>query len=139
MFTVPLAFTGGFAALIIMGMPLSIVSIIGLILLSGVAVNNGIVLISRINQMRLEGMAKRDAIIDAGRKRIRPILMTATSTIFAMSVIAVGVGDGMEMMQPMAIATIGGLLYATAMTLFVVPVMYELFHKDKDITQEDLD
>ena len=139
MFTVPLAFTGGFVALILMGMPLSIVSIIGLILLSGVAVNNGIVLISRINQMRLEGMAKRDAIIDAGRKRIRPILMTATSTIFAMSVIAVGVGDGMEMMQPMAIATIGGLLYATAMTLFVVPVMYELFHKDKDITQEDLD
>ncbi|MCL2249977.1 MAG: efflux RND transporter permease subunit [Oscillospiraceae bacterium] len=139
MFTVPLAFTGGFATLTFAGMPLSIVSIIGLILLSGVAVNNGIVLISRINQMRWEGMAKKDAIIDAGRKRIRPILMTAISTIFAMSVIAVGVGDGMEMMQPMAIATIGGLLYATAMTLFVVPVLYDLFNKNKDVTLEDLD
>jgi HAE1 family hydrophobic/amphiphilic exporter-1 len=139
MFTVPLAFTGGFAALFFAGMPLSIVAIIGLILLSGVAVNNGIVLISRINQMRWEGMAKLDAIVDAGRKRIRPILMTAISTIAAMSVIAMGFGDGMEMMQPMAIATIGGLMYATAMTLFVVPILYDLFHKNKDITMEDLD
>ena len=139
MFTIPLAFTGGFAALILVGIPLSIVAIIGLILLSGVAVNNGIVLISRINQMRWEGMSKTEAIIDAGRKRLRPILMTAISTIFAMSVIAVGFGEGMEMMQPMAIATIGGLLYATIMTLFVVPVLYDLFHRNKDITKENLD
>jgi len=139
MFTIPLAFTGGFIALLIMGMPLSIVSMIGLILLSGVAVNNGIVLISRVNQMRWEGMAKMDAIIDAGRKRIRPIIMTAISTIAAMSVIALGFGEGMEMMQPMAITTIGGLFYATAMTLFVVPILYDMFHKNKDVTLEDLD
>jgi len=65
--------------------------------------------------------------------------MTAISTIFAMSVIALGFGEGMEMMQPMAIATIGGLLYATAMTLFIVPILYDLLHRNKDITQEDLD
>ena len=139
MFTIPLAFTGGFVGLLLAGMPLSIVAMIGLILLSGVAVNNGIVLISRIKQMRWEGMAKVDAIVDAGRKRIRPIVMTAVSTIAAMSVIALGFGEGMEMMQPMAIATIGGLLYATATTLFVVPIMYDLFHRNKDITMEDLD
>jgi len=139
MFTIPLAFTGGFVGLMLAGMPLSIVSMIGLILLSGVAVNNGIVLISRVNQMRWEGMTKVDAIIDAGRKRIRPIVMTAISTIAAMSVIALGFGEGMEMMQPMAIATIGGLFYATAMTLFVVPILYDMFHKNKDVTLENLD
>jgi HAE1 family hydrophobic/amphiphilic exporter-1 len=139
MFIIPLAFTGGFAGLLIAGMPLSIVAMIGLILLTGVAINNGIVLVSRINQMRWEGMPKLDAIIDAGRKRIRPILMTAISTIFAMSVLAIGIGEGTEMMQPMAITTIGGLLYATAMTLFVIPIMYDTLHKNKDITKEDLD
>jgi len=139
MFTIPLAFTGGFAGLLLAGMPLSIVAMIGLILLSGVAVNNGIVLISRVNQMRWEGMAKTDAIIDAGRKRIRPIIMTAISTIAAMSIIALGFGEGMEMMQPMAIATIGGLFYATVTTLFVVPILYDMFHRNKDVTMEDLD
>ena len=139
MFTIPLAFTGGFFGLVIAGMPLSIVAMIGLILLAGIVVNNGIVIVSRINQMRWEGMAKKDAIIDAGRKRIRPILMTAVSTIFAMSIMAIGIGEGQEMMQPMAVATIGGLAYATAMTLFVVPVIYDMFHRNKDITQENLD
>ena len=138
MFTIPLAFTGGFVGLMIAGMPLSVVAMIGLILLTGVAINNGIMLVSRINQMRWEGMPKKDAIIDAGRKRIRPIIMTAISTIFAMSVIAIGIGDGTEMMQPMAVATIGGLLYATAMTLFVVPIMYDMLHRNRDVTKEDL-
>ncbi|MCL1842363.1 MAG: efflux RND transporter permease subunit [Defluviitaleaceae bacterium] len=139
MFTVPLAFTGGFAGLLVAGMPLSIVAMIGLIVLSGIAVNNGIVLVSRITQMRWEGMGKIDAIIDAGRKRIRPILMTAISTVFAMSVLALGIGEGTEMMQPMAIATIGGLIYATIMTLYVVPAIYDLLHRNKDITVENLD
>ena len=139
MFTIPLAFTGGFVGLLLAGMPLSVVAMIGLILLSGVAVNNGIVLISRVNQMRWEGMPKLDAIVDAGRKRIRPIVMTAISTIAAMSVIALGFGEGMEMMQPMAIATIGGLFYATVTTLFVVPILYDMFHRNKDITLENLD
>ncbi|MCL2605184.1 MAG: efflux RND transporter permease subunit [Defluviitaleaceae bacterium] len=139
MLTIPLAFTGGFVALLIAGMPLSIVAMIGLILLAGVSTNNGIVYISRVNQMRWEGMPKKDAIIDAGRKRIRPILMMAISTIFAMSVMAMGVGEGTEMMQPMAIAIIGGLIYATAMTLFVAPILYDLLHRDKDVTKENLD
>lgn len=139
MFTVPLAFTGGFVALMLAGMPLSIVAMIGLIVLSGVAVNNGIVIVSRISQMRWEGMPKREAIIDAGRKRIRPILMTAISTIFAMSVLALGIGEGTEMMQPMAVATIGGLFYATVTTLFVVPIIYDMLHRNKDITAENLD
>ena len=139
MFTIPLAFTGGFAALVFVGMPLSIVAMIGLILLAGVVVNNGIVFISRLNQMRWEGMPKLDAIIDAGRKRIRPIIMTAISTIFAMSVLAIGFGEGAEMMQPMAVATIGGLSYATLMTLFVVPILYDLFHRNRDVTKEDLE
>jgi len=139
MFTIPLAFTGGFIALIIAGMPLSIVAMIGLILLAGVSTNTGIVFVSRINQMRWEGMPKVDAIIDAGRKRIRPILITAITTIFALSIMAIGIGDGTEMMQPMAIASIGGLLYATVMTLYVVPALYDMLHKNKDITKEDLD
>jgi HAE1 family hydrophobic/amphiphilic exporter-1 len=139
MFTIPLAFTGGFLALMITRISLSVVAMIGLILLTGVAVNNGILLITRVNQMRREGMSKRDALIDAGRKRIRPILMTAISTIFAMSLIAFGIGEGSEMMQPMAVATIGGLLYATFTTLLVVPVMYDLFHKNKDMTNKELD
>jgi multidrug efflux pump subunit AcrB len=112
---------------------------IGLIVLSGVAVNNGIVIVSRISQMRWEGMAKKDAIIDAGRKRIRPILMTAISTIMAMSILALGIGEGTEMMQPMAIATIGGLLYATITTLYIIPVIYDLLHRNRDITAENLD
>jgi multidrug efflux pump subunit AcrB len=139
MFTIPLAFTGGFAGLLVVGMPLSIVAMVGLILLAGVAINNGIVLVSRITQMRWEGMEKREAIVDAGRKRIRPIIMTAVSTIFAMLFMAFALGDGMEMMQPMAIATIGGLLYCTVMTLFVVPIIYDLFHRNKDVTLESLD
>jgi len=139
MFTIPLAFTGGFVGLMVAGMPLSIVGMIGLILLTGVAINNGIVLVSRITQMRHEGMGKLDAIIDAGRKRIRPIIMTAVSTIFAMSIMAIGFGEGTEMLQPMAVATIGGLIYSTAMTLFVVPIIYDLFHRNKDISKENLD
>ncbi|MCL2203883.1 MAG: efflux RND transporter permease subunit [Defluviitaleaceae bacterium] len=139
MLTIPLAFTGGFVALLIAGMPLSIVAMIGLILLAGVSTNNGIVYISRVNQMRWEGMPKKEAIIDAGRKRIRPILMMAISTIFAMGVLAMGFGEGTEMMQPMAVAIIGGLVYATAMTLFVAPILYDLLHRNKDVTKEDLD
>ena len=129
MFTIPLAFTGGFLGLLVAGMPLSIVSMVGLILLTGVVVNNGIVFISCVNQLRQEGMAKKDALVEAGRIRLRPILMTALTTIVAMSVMALGMGQGTEMVQPMAIATIGGLLYATLMTLFVVPALYDLFFR----------
>lgn len=132
MFTIPLAFTGGLLALIITGSEISVISMLGFLVLSGVVVNNGIVFVDYINQLRLGGMNKKDAIIETGRTRIRPILMTALTTILAMSTMAVGVGIGSEMTQGLAIVTIGGLIYATVLTLFVVPALYDLFHR-KDI------
>lgn len=129
MFTIPLAFTGGFIALLITGREISVVSMVGFIMLAGIIVNNGIVLIDYINILRLEGMEKREAIIIAGRTRMRPILMTALTTVLGLVFMAIGTGFGSEMMQPMAIVCIGGLLYATLMTLFVVPAMYDLLNK----------
>ena len=128
MFTIPLAFTGGLLALLITGMDLSIVAMLGFLVLSGVVVNNGIVFIDCVNQLRIGGMQKRAALIEAGRQRLRPILMTALTTILGMSTMALGHGTGAEMMQPMAVVSIGGLTYATLMTLFVVPVLYDLFN-----------
>ena len=131
MFTLPLAFTGGLAALLITGMDLSIVAMVGFLVLSGVIVNNGIVFVDSVNQMRISGMSKRDALIETGRVRLRPILMTALTTILGMSTMAFGSGMGAEMMQPMAVVVIGGLTYATLMTLFVVPVLYDMVNGEK--------
>ncbi|MCL2107718.1 MAG: efflux RND transporter permease subunit [Oscillospiraceae bacterium] len=140
MFTIPLAFTGGFVALLITDMLLSIVAMIGLILLTGVIVNNGVVFIDCVNRLRREGYAKKDALVEAGRIRLRPILMTALTTIAAMSTMTIGMGVGTEMVQPMAVTVVGGLIYATLMTLFVVPCMYDLLHRNRDMTRsEDLD
>ncbi|MCL2020240.1 MAG: efflux RND transporter permease subunit [Oscillospiraceae bacterium] len=141
MFTIPLAFTGGFAALLIGGMRLSVVAMIGLVLLTGVVVNNGIVFVDCINRLRrYEGLSKKDAIVEAGRIRMRPIMMTALTTIVAMSTMTVGMGQGTEMVQPMAMTVVGGLIYATFMTLFVVPCMYDLLHRNRDMSKdEDLD
>ena len=126
MFTIPLAFTGGFAILWLAGMKVSVVALIGLIILVGVVVNNGIVLVDYINQLREQGYELTDALIEAGKTRFRPIIMTALTTILALLAMAFGYGEGAEMMQPMAVTTIGGLLYATLLTLFVVPIMYQL-------------
>ncbi len=128
MFTIPLAFTGGLIALLVTKMDLSIVAMLGFLVLSGVVVNNGIVFIDCVNQLRIGGMEKREALVEAGRQRLRPILMTAMTTILGMSTMALGHGTGAEMMQPMAVVSIGGLTYATLMTLFVVPVLYDLFN-----------
>ncbi len=124
MFTIPLAFTGGFSILYILGMPVSIVAIIGLIILSGVVVNNGIVLVDYINQLRDRGYELKDAIFEAGRIRLRPIFMTAMTTILALTTLAIGIGQGAELTQPMAITAIGGLFYATFLTIFLVPILY---------------
>ena len=129
MFTIPLAITGGFLGLFITGMEVSVISILGFIILSGVIANNGIVLVDYTNKLIEGGMKRREAIVEAGRTRIRPILMTALTTIFAMSTMAIGVGMGAEMSQPMAVVTIGGLTYGTLLTLFVVPCLYDLFNK----------
>ena len=131
MFTIPLAFTGGFLALLISGIEVSVISLIGFVMLVGIIVNNGIVLVDYINQQRLAGMERRDAIIDAGVTRLRPILMTSLTTILGLIVTALAKNAGTSLIQPVALVCIGGLLYATLMTLFVVPCMYELVSKKK--------
>ena len=129
MFTIPLAFTGGFLGLLITGFDVSVVSLIGFIMLCGIIVNNGIVLVDYINRLRRDGKERVEAIVEAGKTRMRPILITALTTILGLSVMALGIGTGAEMMQPLAIVCIGGLIYATFMTLYIIPVIYDAFNK----------
>lgn len=128
MFTIPLAFTGGFLGLLLTGKPVSIIAMIGFVMLSGIIVNNGIVLVDYINQMRKEGIEKYAAIAKAGKDRLRPIIMTALTTVLGLVTMAMGLGMGGDMVQPMAIVTIGGLLYGTLLTLFVVPCIYDILN-----------
>lgn len=129
MFTIPLAFTGGLLGLLVTRQILSITSMLGFLILAGIVVNNGIVFVDYVNQLRLDGVDKRTALLETGRARIRPILMTAMTTILAMSTMALGVGMGSELSQGLSIVTIGGLLYATLLTLFIVPILYDIFHR----------
>lgn len=129
MFTVPLAFTGGLLGLWMTKSPVSVIAMVGFVMLSGIIVNNGIVFIDYTNQLTLAGMEQKEALLEAGRTRLRPIIMTALTTILGLSTMAVGFGSGADMVQPMAIVTIGGLIYGTVLTLFVVPCIYALFHK----------
>ena len=145
MFTIPLAFTGGFLALLVTGIEVSVISLIGFVMLVGIIVNNGIVLVDYINQQRLAGMGLREAIIDAGVTRLRPILMTSLTTILGLVVTALAKNAGTALIQPIALVCIGGLLYATLMTLFVVPCMYEILNKkelhqveESDLTPVDM-
>lgn len=140
MFTIPLAFTGGFLALLLCGMEVSVISMIGFIMLTGIIVNNGIVLVDYINQLRAEGMERRAAIVEAGQTRMRPILMTSITTILGLIDMAVRKTAGTALMQPMAVVCIGGLLYATIMTLFVVPCIYDMLNKKelRVVSDEDL-
>lgn len=131
MFTVPLAFTGGFLGLWITGSAVSVISMVGFVMLSGVIVNNGIVFVDYTNQLIREGMPQKEALAEAGRTRLRPIVMTALTTILGLSTMAVGVGMGADMARPMAVVTIGGLLYGTLLTLFVVPCIYDLLHRKR--------
>ena len=136
MFTIPLAFTGGFLALLLTGIELSVIALIGFVMLVGIIVNNGIVLVDYINQQRLAGMERRAAIDDAGVTRLRPILMTSLTTILGLIVTALAKNAGTSLIQPVALVCIGGLLYATLMTLFVVPCMYEIVSR-KQLRQVD--
>jgi len=129
MFTIPLAFTGGFLALIVTGNPVSIIAFLGLIILSGIVVNNGIVFVDYINKLREMGMEKREAIITAGQTRLRPIIMTALTTVIALSTLTIGIGRGVEMVQPMALTAVGGLIYATLLTLVLIPVLYDILNR----------
>ena len=141
MFTIPLAFTGGFLALLISGIEVSVISLIGFVMLVGIIVNNGIVLVDYINQQRLAGMGLREAVIDAGVTRLRPILMTSLTTILGLIVTALAKNAGTALIQPIALVCIGGLLYATLMTLFVVPCMYEIMNKKalRKVNEEELE
>lgn len=138
MFTIPLAFTGGFIGLFVTGEPVSITSMLGFIMLAGLIVNNGIVLIDYINQMRREGVGKKEAIIEAGKTRLRPILMTALTTILAMSTSALSRQQGARMMKPMAVAIIGGMIYGTLLTMIVIPCIYDAFNREKNMVEEEL-
>lgn len=131
MFTIPLAFTGGLLALTFSRMPISTPALIGFIVLAGVVVNNAIVFVDYTNQLIASGMGKREALMKAGNDRLRPILMTALTTILALVTTSLGMGQGAEIMQPVAVATIGGLLYAIALTLVFIPVLYDTFIREK--------
>ena len=138
MFTIPLAFTGGFFALFLAGKAVSVIAMVGFVMLAGIIVNNGIVLVDYINQLRREGMSKAEAIIESAKTRLRPVLMTALTTIISMSTMAVGMGKGTEMSQPMAIVVVGGMIYGTVLTLVLVPCLYDAFNKEKDMTEEEI-
>ncbi|MCR5845245.1 MAG: efflux RND transporter permease subunit [bacterium] len=136
MFTLPLCYTGAVFGLLVCGMDLSLVAVIGMVILTGIVVNNGIIFVDFANQMREEGMNIHDALIATGRMRIRPILITALTTIVAMFLMALGRGMGSQLSQPMAVAVIGGLLYSTLLTLFIVPTLYMIFDKEKRKTKK---
>lgn len=137
MFTIPLAFTGGFLGLVISGSELSVIALIGFVMLSGIIVNNGIVLVDYINQLRSEGMEKKQAILEAGRTRLRPVLMTALTTILALGTMVFSHDMGSELSKPMAIVTIGGLVYGTVLTLVVIPCVYDIFSREKKESGEE--
>lgn len=136
--TIPLAFTGGFLALFVSGQEISIICLMGFLVLAGVIVNNGIVFVDYVNQLRLGGMEKREALVETGKTRMRPILMTALTTILAMSTMAFSNDMASEMGQGMSIVVIGGLLYGTLMTLFIVPIFYDIIYRKKEMKKVDI-
>ena len=132
MFSIPLALVGAVLALKLTGTPISVVVFIGLIMLAGIVVKNAIVLIDRVNQLREEGHAKREAIILAAESRLRPIAMTTLATLLGFLPLAIGLGEGSEVRSPMAITVIGGLAVSTLLTLVVIPIVYELVDRKAD-------
>jgi HAE1 family hydrophobic/amphiphilic exporter-1 len=137
MFTIPFALIGVAFTLIVTGTPVSVIVLIGLIMLAGIVVNNAIVLIDYINQLRKSGMAKREAIKRAGQVRLRPILMTTITTVLGLLPMALGLGEGAELRTPMAVTVIGGLLIGTLLTLVVIPTVYDVVVREKLLLKED--
>jgi multidrug efflux pump subunit AcrB len=127
MFSLPFAFTGVFLALWLTGTSMSIIAMIGAIMLVGIVVKNGIVMVDFTNLLRDRGMSINQSVINAGKSRLRPVLMTSLTTILGMLPLALSSGEGSEIWQPMGIAVIGGLTFSTILTLIVIPVMYSLF------------
>lgn len=131
MFTIPLAIVGVILALLITGRPVSLPVLIGFVMLGGIAVNNGIVMVDYINQLKRKGVEKKEAILQACSVRLRPVLITAFTTILGMMPMALSVSEGAEMRAPMAITVVGGLVATTFLTLFVIPIIYSLFDRVK--------
>lgn len=129
--TVPLAGVGAVLIFLAAGKPLNVMALIGIIMLAGIAVNDSIILIDAINGLRRAGAAKRAAIVEAGRRRIRPIIMTSATTILALLPLSFGFGEGAALRSPMALAVIGGLVTSTALTLFVIPCVYSLLDRSE--------
>ena len=128
-FTIPLALIGVIIFLYVLGIPSSVVVFLGLIMLAGIVVNNAIVLVDYINQLRSRGMEKIEAIRTAGKVRLRPILMTTSTTVLGLLPMAIGMGDGAEIRTPMAITVIVGLISATVLTLVVIPTVYAVLDR----------
>ena len=131
LFTIPLALVGAVLALFLTGTTVNVVALIGVIMLAGIVVNNAIVLVDLINQLRASGTEKIEAIMEAGRARLRPILMTTLTTALGLLPMAIGFGEGAEVRTPMAITVIGGLLISTLLTLVVIPLVYSLLDRKK--------
>jgi len=142
MLSLPFAFTGVFLALFITNTPLSLIALIGAVMLVGIVVKNGIVMVDFTNLLRERGIPVNEAVIEAGKSRLRPVLMTTLTTILGMLPLALGVGEGSEIWQPMGIAIIGGLTFSTTLTLVIIPVVYSIFgsralKKKSRIIQDD--
>ena len=141
--TVPLAFTGGFLALLLAGQQLDILALMGFLVLMGTVVNNGIVFVDYVNQLRRGGLDKRDALIATGTTRMRPILMTALTTILSMLPLVLSHDVGGSMQRGMALVVVGGMAYATFMTLYIVPIMYDILYRkvprEVDLGDENID
>ena len=129
--TIPLALVGAVLMFLVTGITVNIMGIIGMVMLAGIAVNNSIILVDRIGQLKDSGLSLTDAIAEAGQQRIRPILMTSLTTILALVPMALGIGDGASLSSPMAIAVIGGLVTSTLLSLVVIPCVYYVFESAK--------
>jgi HAE1 family hydrophobic/amphiphilic exporter-1 len=131
LFTLPMGMTGAVWALFFFGQTINVISVIGIVVLAGIVVNDAIVKIDYTNQLRKKGMGLRDAILEASRVRLRPILMTTVTTAFGLFPMSLGLGRGAELQQSMAISVIGGLILATFLTLVLIPMVYEIAEKEK--------
>ena len=129
LFTIPLSAIGAVWALFLTGTTVNVVAYIGLIMLAGIVVNQSIVLIDAVNQARARGLSRHEAIVEAGRVRLRPILITKLTTILGLLPMALGIGEGAEVRAPMAITVIGGVLLTTFLTLLVIPVAYDVMDR----------
>ncbi len=132
MSTIPFALVGVVIALFITSKPISVIVLIGIVMLSGIVVNNAIILVDCINTRRKEGMPRREAIIEGCKIRLRPIMMTTTTTVLGLLPLALGLGEGAELRIPMGITVIGGLIFSTLLTLVLVPIVYDIVEKIKE-------